>query len=277
MKLGIVTDSTADIPPDLAEDKQLCVIPNRIVIDGQTYEDGRDISRDEFYTRLPQMAELPVTGTASSGAYQEVYTRLFEQGADAVLSIHTSAQLSGILNAATAAARDFGERVRVLDSEFTSMGLGFQVLAAAEAAARRIPVDEVIQILADLRRRIRVMAMFDTLEYVRRSGRVSWARARLGNLLQVKPFVEIRDGGKVASLGEARTRSKGIARLKKLLLDLGRLEKLAVLHTNALEEARQFLTDVNPDLPTEPLMINITTVIGAHTGPKALGFAAVLR
>lgn len=275
MKLGIVTDSTADIPPDLVDKNQIEVIPNLIVIDGRSFEDGKDISRDQFYSRLPQMTAMPTTATASSGVYQEVYNRLFEQGMEAVLSIHTSSQLSGILNAVTVAARDYGDRVRVVDSEFTSMGLGFQVLAAAEAAAKELPLDEVLELLTDVRRRTRVIAMFDTLEYVRRSGRVSWARARLGSLLQVKPFIELGNGGKVLSLGETRTRSKGIERLKKHLADQGHLERLAVLHTNALNDAQ--LLAAAPDLPIAPLVINITTVIGTHTGPNALGFAAVLR
>lgn len=277
MKIAVVTDSTADLPDDLAQAKDIQVVRNLILIDGQSYEDGKGISREEFYRRLPQLKESPSTGTASSGTYIELYRRLLDAGAEAVISLHTSAQLSGILNAVSGAAHEFGKRVIIQDSESTSMGLGFQVLAAAEAAGRDLMLDEVLAHIADVRRRVRVVAMLDTLEYVRRSGRVSWAKARLGGLLQVKPFVEVRDGGKVQSVGEARTRSKGIARLEEILRGLGGLERLAVLHTNAEADARQVLANIHPDLPTEPLVINITSVIGTHIGPNALGFAAVVQ
>lgn len=277
MKIAVVTDSTADVPNDLAQAKDIQVVRNLILIDGQSYEDGKGISREEFYRRLPQLKESPSTGTASSGTYIELYRRLLDAGAEAVISLHTSAQLSGILNAVSGAAHEFGKRVIIQDSESTSMGLGFQVLAAAEAAGRDLMLDEVLAHIADVRRRVRVVAMLDTLEYVRRSGRVSWAKARLGGLLQVKPFVEVRDGGKVQSVGEARTRSKGIARLEEILRGLGGLERLAVLHTNAEADARQVLANIHPDLPTEPLVINITSVIGTHIGPNALGFAAVVQ
>jgi DegV family protein with EDD domain len=157
------------------------------------------------------------------------------------------------------------------------MGLGFQVLAAAEAIAHQASISEVLSLLTEVRSRVRVVAMLDTLEYVRRSGRVSWARARLGGLLQVKPFVEVREGGKVISLGETRTRSKGITRLKELMLGMGELERLAILHTRAEADARQILNDLKNLLPFEPLIVNVTTVIGTHVGPNGLGFAAVVK
>jgi DegV family protein with EDD domain len=276
-KIALVTDSTADIPDHLAKQNQLHVVPNLIVIDGRSYQDGTELSREEFYRRLPLMKQLPTTGTASSGVYQALYQRIFQSGIEKIISLHASSKLSGIINAATAAAREFGGRVVVQDSEHVSMGLGFQVLAAAEAVARCTPLPDVLALLQDVRRRVRVVAMLDTLEYVRRSGRVSWTRARIGNLLQVKPFIEVRDGGKVVSLGEARTRSKGIARLLEFLKGAGDLERLAVLHTNSENDAIKLLADLSPALSTEPLIINITNVIGTHVGPNALGFAVVVK
>lgn len=277
MNIAIVTDSTADIPSDLAGQYQIHVVPNLVIIDGQTLVDGKDISREEFYQRLPGMKVPPTTGTASSGAYQQLYQELFEQGADQIVSIHASSQLSGIYNAAHTAAQEFPERVYVQDSQNISMGIGFQVLAAAEAVGRHASMSEVLSVITEIRARVRTVAMLDTLEYVRRSGRVSWARARIGGLLQVKPFIQVVEGGKVISLGETRTRNKGIARLKALLLGLGELERLAILHTSAQADARQFLKDLNIRLQSEPLIVNVTTVIGAHVGPNGLGFAAVVR
>lgn len=277
MNIAVVTDSTADIPADLSARHNIHVVPNMIVIGGRSFEDGKGISREEFYNRLPQMKETPTTGTASSGVYTTLYSRLLQGGADCILSVHAAASLSGILNAVHTAAREFGDRVLVEDSGSVSMGLGFQVLAAAEAISRMLSMTEVLAVVRDVRRRIRVLAMLDTLEYVRRSGRVSWAKARLGNLLQVKPFIEVGEAGKVNSLGEARTRNKGIARLKEIILGFGELERLAVLHTNGEVEARRLLSELNPIISDQPLIINITSVIGTHVGPNCLGCAAVVK
>jgi len=276
MNLAIVTDSTCDISDDLAESNHIHIVPNLVIIEEQSLEDGKDITRQEFYERLPTMKKHPTTATASSGAYQQLYEKLFQQGASQILSIHASSLLSGIFGAASAAAQAFGERVGVVDSEHISMGLGFQVLAAAEAVTLGATREIVISLLKEIRQRIHLVAMLDTLEYVRRSGRVSWARARLGNLLSVKPFVGIRNG-LVNSLGETRTRRKGIERLKQFLRDLGALERLAILHTNAEADARQFLEEINIHLPTNPLLVNVTTVIGAHAGPNGLGFVALRK
>lgn len=276
MDLRIVTDSTADIPDDLIEAYQIEMVPNLIIMDGKSLEDKKDITRHEFYTRLPGMKTLPTTATASIGSYLQLYEKLFKNNASHIISIHAASQLSGIYNAAAAAAQSFGQKVRVLDGEHISMGLGFQVLSAAEAAARGESLEIVLELIRDVRRRVRLFAMLDTLEYVRRSGRVSWARARFGNLLRIKPFVEVR-GGQVLSRGEARTRSNGIARLKQFLKDLGPLERLAVLHTNAEQDARQFLADLNPSPSMSPLVVNVTPVIGVHVGPNGLGFATVLK
>ena len=142
----------------------------------------------------------------STNNYMKNY---YQIGAQKIISIHAASNLSGIFNAAQVAANAFDNRVTVFDSQQLSLGTGFQVLAAAEAIKRSEPIESVIEIINDVRRRARVFAMLDTLEYVRRSGRVSWARARIGNLLNLKPFVEVQ-AGKVLSMGEARTRQRGI-------------------------------------------------------------------
>jgi DegV family protein with EDD domain len=135
-------------------------------------------------------------------------------------------------------------------------------------------LEPVLSFLEDLQSRIQIVAMLDTLEYVRRSGRVSWARARLGNMLHIKPFIGLKNGV-VSSLGECRTRTKGLQRLMSFLLSAGRLERLAILHTNAESEARKFLNELPVKLENDPLIVNVTTVIGVHVGPNGLGFAAV--
>lgn len=273
---AIVTDSTCDIPENLAEEYQIHVVPNILIIDGVGIEDGKGFSRREFYQRLPEMKSLPTTSTASSGTYHALYEKIFKQGFHHILSIHASSLLSGIYNAASIAARAFGERVRVIDSQQVSLGLGFQVLEAAEAIRQGLRMDEVLQRVEAVRRRIHLVAMLDTLEYIRRSGRVSWARASLGSLLRIKPFVEVKNGV-VQRLGEVRTRAKGIARLLEMIHSLGPLERLAILHSNAEEDARLLLKSLSINLPTPPLLVNVTTIIGTHAGPNGLGFVAVVK
>jgi DegV family protein with EDD domain len=276
MKVAIVTDSTADIPVDLVESNHIEIIPNLIVMDGKSLIDNIEISRSEFYERLPQMKTQPTTATASSGKYQSLYEKLFLQGFDYILSIHASQILSGIFNAATSAAQFFDNRVMVIDSGQVTMSLGWQVLAAAEAASRNLPLEDIVKKVADAHRRVRLIAMLDTIEYVRHSGRVSWARASLGGLLQIKPFIELREG-QVLRMGEARTRQKGMARLLDLLRALGPLERLAVLHTNAEMDAQNLLGQIKQKFDIKPLVINVTPVIGIHVGPNCLGFAVVTQ
>jgi DegV family protein with EDD domain len=276
MKTAIVTDSTADVPSTLAQKLKIHVIPAILMIEGQSYEDGQGFSRQEFYERLPNMQRQPSTGTPSAGAFEAVYQQLFAQGVETIVSIHVASLLSGIYNTARLAAQSFGERVHVIDSQSLSLGFGFQVLAAAEAAAQRQPIEKILAQIESTRRHTHLCAMLDTLEYVRRSGRVGWARARIGSLLRIKPFVEVKDG-QVFNLGQERTRRNGLARLRELLQNAGELERLAILHTNAETEAQYFLSGIDWPIPANPLIVNITTVIGTHVGPNALGFAAVSK
>jgi DegV family protein with EDD domain len=182
--------------------------------------------------------------------------------------------LSGIFNAARLAAEAFGQRVRVLDSGQVSLGLGFQVIMAAEAAARGAIVDEVTALVDDVHQRVRLVALLDTIEYLHRSGRVSWAVAKIGGILRLQPLIELRFGI-VHRLGLARTRLQGVERMLDSLNSWGALERLAVLHTNAESAARSLLEDVKSKVMVQSLLVNVTTAIGTHVGPNGLGFAAV--
>lgn len=274
--IAIVTDSTADIPDELLTKYEIHMVNNYIIIEGKSLEDRKDITREAFYTALPNMKTFPTTATASSGIYQELYEQLLSQGKEFILSIHVSSRLSGIMNAASAAAGAFLGRVKVIDSHNISMGLGFQVIAAAEAAWEGANVEAITAKLTELRKRIKLVAMLDTLEYIHRSGRVSWAKARLGELFRIKPFVEVLNG-QVMSLGEARTYRKGFNRLVEILRRVSPFEKLAILHTNAEDRARQLIEEVRDILPPQVLTVNVTSVIGSHVGPNGLGFTAILK
>jgi DegV family protein with EDD domain len=276
MSIAIVTDSTADLPLDLVTANSIQVVPAILIINGQQLEDGEGISRQEFYQRLPSMNSLPTTSTPAAGKFEIIYEKLFRSGVEQIVSIHAPALLSGIVNAAQVAAKKFGKKVHILDSGQVTLGLGFQVLGAAEAAGNGLPLADILERVEDIRQRIHLVAMLDTLEYVRRSGRVSWAKASIGTLLQIKPFVGLKDGI-VLRLGETRTRHKGIDRLYGFLKELGPLERLAILHTNTESEARQMMQEFIQQVSTSPLIVNVTTVIGTHVGPNALGFVAVTQ
>ena len=276
MRVALVTDSTCDIPRELVAAHQIHVVPNILIIDGKSIEDDENYSRRDFYLQLPEMASFPTTSTASVGTYQALYEKFLGSGYDQVLSIHCSKELSGIFNAASTAANVFHGKVVIVDSRQLSLGLGFQVLEAADAISNGMPLDSILDHLNLVRDRVRVVAMLDTLEYVRRSGRVSWARARIGAMLNLKPFLEVVDGY-VLSMGQVRTRSKGTNRLSDLLRSRTDMKRLAVLHSNAERDARSILDELAPDLPTEPMVVNVTTAIGAHVGPQGLGFAALYQ
>jgi DegV family protein with EDD domain len=274
MKIGFVSDSTSDIPAAQIEQYGIEIVPAMVNIIGKGYLDGVDISREEFYTRLPDLTPLPTTSAPSVGSFQQRYEKLLSAGVDSVISIHPPNRLSGIFNAARLAAQPFGERIKVLDSGQVSLGLGYQVILAAEAAARGAIQDEVVNLVESVRKRVRVTALLDTIDYVRRSGRVSWATAMIGGMLRLHPLIELRYGI-VHKLGLARTRLQGIKRLVETLNSWGMLERLAVLHTNAESAARQLLEEVKSKVDVPPLLVNVTTAIGTHVGPNGLGFAVV--
>jgi DegV family protein with EDD domain len=274
MKIGFVTDSTADVPADLARQHGIEIVPALLNIGSNSYTDGIEISREEFYTRLPDLNPPPTTSSPSVGSFQERYEKLLQAGADFVISIHPPNELSGIFNAARLAAEVFGQRVRVLDSGQLSLGLGFQVILAAESAAKGAILDEVTALVDSVRQRVRVAALLDTMEYIHRSGRVSWAVAKIGSILRLQPLIELRYGI-IHRLGQVRIRLQGIERLVDTLNSWGPLERLAVLHTNAESTARQLLEDVKSKVTVQPLLVNVTTAIGTHVGPNGLGFAAV--
>lgn len=276
MKLGLVTDSTSDLPPYLIDQHGLEVVPSILVLEGREYADGEGISREEFYRRLPDFKTSPTTASPSIGSFQERYEKLLRAGAEQVLSIHAPAALSGIFNAARLAAQAFDGRVTVVDSLSLSLGLGFQVLAAAEAAGDGL--EAALAARESARGRTKLLAALDTLEYVRRSGRVPALVARLGSMLRIKPLVEVADG-QVKPIGAVRTAGQADASLLGSLNSMGKLERLALLHTGAEPRARGLLErmmhEFGLSLPRDILLVNVTTVIGTHAGPGGVGFAAV--
>jgi DegV family protein with EDD domain len=278
MKLGIVTDSTSDLPQHIIDEHGIEVVPAVLILDGKSYADGKGISREEYYTRLPEMKVPPTTAAPSTGDFAERFQKLFDSGCDHILSIHAAVELTAIVSVARLAAHDFRERITVLDSGSLTLGLGFQVLAAVQARLEGVSLEGILDSIRSARERTKVMAALDTMEYLRRSGRVPSAVAALGGLLRIKPIVELLNG-EVKPLGAVRTTRQAGERIYNALREFGPLERLAILHTNAEHRARQLLDElmqtVSQSIPRDILMVNVTTVIGTHVGPNGLGFAAV--
>ncbi len=276
MRLGIVTDSTSDLPPYLVEQHGIEVVPCILIIDGKEYVDGQDLSRDDFYRRLPSLRRSPTTATPSIGEFARRYQKLLDGGCEHVLSIHAAGALTSILGTAEQAAKDFPGRVTTIDSRSLSLGLGFQVLAAAEAAEESL--ETARSAVESTRMRLHVFAALDTLEYVRRSGRVPAAITMLGGMLSIKPVIELTEG-QVKTIGAVRTTRQANERMLGFMRQGGKLQRLAVLHTGVEQRAREFLQSVmmemNREMPRDILLVNVTTVIGTHVGPNGLGFAAV--
>lgn len=278
MKIGIVTDSTSDLPTYLIEQYEIQVVPTILILDGKEYADGIGISREDFYTRLPSFQTPPTTAAPSIGDFTTPYETLLSQDCDHILSIHAASQLTTIINAARQAAQEFPGKVTCVDSGSLSLGLGFQVLAAAEAADAGLrPAMEAIE---STRKRSQVFAALDTMEYLKRSGRVPGAVAALGGLLSIKPMIELLDG-EVKAIGAVRTAKQADERILSFLLERGEFERLAILHTNAEPRAKELLNQLmdraRKSVPRDILFVNVTTVIGTHVGPNGLGFAAVRK
>jgi len=278
MKLGLLTDSTCDLPRYFIEQYELEVVPCILVLDGKEYVDGTGITREEFYRRLPSLQTQPTTAAPSIGDFSARYDTLLTRGCDHILSVHAAGALTSILNIARQASDDFPGRVTCVDSTSLSLGVGFQVLAAAEAA--ELGLQAALDAIESTRKHLHVFAALDTMENLRRSGRVPAALAMLGTLLNVKPLIELTNG-EVKAIGAVRTTKQANNRMLNFLLQAGSLERLAILHTGAEPRAKEFLNELmqkaSQSVPRDILMVNVTTVIGTHVGPNGLGFAAVRK
>jgi len=278
MKLGIVTDSTCDLPNYLIEQHELEVVPSILILDGKEYADGIGISRADFYERLPSLQTNPTTAAPSIGDFATHYESLLTRGCDHILSIHAAGALTTIINSARQASHDFPDKITIVDSLSLSLGLGFQVLAAAEAAEDGL--DTALNAIESTRKRLHVSAALDTMDNLKRSGRVPAAVTFFGGMLHIKPLIELTNG-EIKAIGAVRTTKQANERMLKFLLEGGPLERLAIMHTGAEPRAKEFLNALmqkaSQSVPRDILMVNVTTVIGTHVGPNGLGFAAITK
>jgi fatty acid kinase fatty acid binding subunit len=277
MKIRIVTDSTCDLPESIVSQHAITVIPLAITVGKQSFLDGVDLTRGEFYARLPHYHPHPKTAAPGPEVFMQAFERLANEGAQAILPIHISETLSAVINSARLAARQFTRLpVTVLDSGQLSLGLGFIVERAAQLAESGKETQDVISDLKHLMDRTHVFASLKTLEYLRRSGRMNIALASFGELLQLKPLLHMNKGK--ASAHRTRTQKRATARLLEWLAEYAPYEKLAIVHAGVPEEAEAlYLQSRSYFPPGEVLITQITPVLGAHLGIGALGFACVSK
>jgi DegV family protein with EDD domain len=275
MSIRIVTDSTCDLPAETISRYGISVVPLYINVGSKGYLDGIDISREDFYSRLPNFPTHPTTAVPSAQKFHAIYEALAEEGASHILSIHISAALSAVADVAQVAAREATSvMVTVLDSRQLSLGTGFLVETAAKLAAAGSSITEILAALEQQIKRSHVFAALDTLEFLKRSGRMNRFVANMGTLLQIKPIMIMNNG--VPSSERVRTRDHATRRVIELLRNLGKLERVAIVHTHAPERVAELLERAAVLLPAgDILQVDITPVIGAHIGPGAAGFAVV--
>jgi DegV family protein with EDD domain len=269
-----VTDSTADIPTPILKSLQIEMVPALLTLDGETFIDGVDLSRIEFYRRMPSLTQPPKTASPSPVKFIDAYKQMFKDGVDHILSIHVSSRLSGIVNAAHQAAQEFGERVTIFDSKQVSLGLGYQVIEAANAAIEDLHINEVMESVKTVQANVRLLALIDSLEYLRRGGRVNWLQAGVSELLQIKLLLTLKDGF-VESFGRARTFSKALDQLRKEARSWAPLSQLTIMHAGISDRAKLLAEELRSLSSNAPMIVDVTTVIGAHVGPGAIGIAGL--
>jgi DegV family protein with EDD domain len=276
MAIRIVTDSNCDLPADLIEQHGIVVIPMYINIGAESYLDGVEMSRQEFYEGLPHFDAHPMTSVPGPGAFVETFEALATQGASEILCIHIASSLSAMANSARLAAEEWDRLpVTVFDSGNLTLGTGLQVVAAADAVAEGRSMGEIMARLEDLSSRTYCFAALDTVEFLRRSGRLTRFQWALASVLQIKPLLKMNHGD--YDMERVRTRKAALDRVVELLGELGPIEELALVHTHAPEEAEALARQAGHLIPAgaASLSAEVTPVIGTHIGPGAVGFIAV--
>ena len=276
MSIRIVTDSTCDIPRDLADEHGITVVPASVFFGDEHLLDGVDIDSDAFFERLARESQLPTTSQPSPGAFRDTYQRLKDEGATEILSIHISEKLSGTLASARQGAQQVeGVRIEAVDSGRVTLALGMGAITAAQAVADGASLDEVRDLVVDQYTRTHDFILVDTLEYLRRGGRIGRAQEMLGGLMRVKPLLSIQDG-EIVPVGRVRTKKKAVAEVVRRVAALGAIEQIAVLHSTTPDEAAELAGRLGEIAPgASVLQGQVGPAIGVHVGPGLLAVVAV--
>ena len=277
MTVRIVTDSASDLDLDEATSLGIDVVPLSIRFGNDVFLDREELSSDEFYRRMAESDDLPQTAAPAPGAFQEVFRRRLAEGADSIVCICLSSGVSATMESAELAARETEGEVRIVDSRSVTAGLGAMVIAAAEAAAAGAGAHEIVGLVEDMRERTHVYGAIDTLENLRKGGRIGNAQALLGSLLSIKPLIDI-SSGVVEEAGRQRTRRKSLAWLRdKVAEHADEIETLSVMHAQADDIG--YLTEMLAPIvdPSATRVGVIGPVVASHGGPGVIGLCFTLR
>lgn len=270
MAVSVVTDSAADLTDELAAELGVTMVPLTIRFGGEEFVDRKDLTPAEFYAKCAAAPVLPETAAPSPGAFEAAFRAAFDAGADAVVCINISSGLSATMASAQNAARALeGRDIRIIDSRSVTWGLGSQVVAAARAAREGKSADEIVAMVEDMVERTRVYGTLDTLENLKKGGRVGGAQAFLGSLLSIKPTISVM--GTVEEAGKPRTRRKALKVLVEKVREAGGVENVGVMHGLA-PDIDEFVDLMSEVVPRDQIHVGeIGATIGVHGGPRVMG------
>lgn len=272
MTIHIVTDSTSDIPPEMLNELPITVIPLYITLNGKGYRDNIDLTRQEFYAKLPNSDPYPTTATPSPQQFLEVFNAAVDQGAEAIFSIHISRTLSATIDASEKAAQEFTRvPVHVMDSGNLSMAEGLIVIRAAQAAKDGKSEGEVLALIESLIKRTYAYAKLETIDYLLRGGRMNAIQHSIVSILGIKPILKMNNH--VSKMEIARTKNKAFQRVLDKALEIARgAELVGITHANVPDQVQMIIDELKeayPNMP-EPLVSDVTPALGVHVGPGAL-------
>lgn len=276
-KTALVTDSTCDLPPEILSQYNVHILPLKIVYRDSAFADRVDIQPDEVYKSFSR--EIPRTSMPSPGEASQLLNNLKNKGFSNVLAIHMSSGLSGTFSMMEVVARQFSDlRVKVIDSKALSMGLGFLVYEAGRLISNGLAFDDVVARINSLKEKVNVFFVIKTLDYLRKGGRIGRVQATVGNILDIKPIISINSEGKYYGFLKVRGRKNSLNKIADLVREFtaGKKIRLAVMHGNALEEAKNLEDRLAkmPELKLDEFFFGqISPAMVVHTGPGLVGVA----
>ena len=273
MKLAIVTDSVSDISPKIAKELKITVVPLTVIFGTDQFLDGVELSNSEFFQKLETDPNHPSTSQPSPEAFVKTYEKLLKQGFE-ILSVHVSAKLSGTINSAEQAIKSLDtNKIKIVDTGTASMAQGLVAMSAARAAKNAKSLDELADMAKTTAKKTNVYVAMDTMEFLKRGGRIGKARAMLGSILNIKPIITT-DNGEIVPHSRARTIKKAISSMINDMGDKNQIVEVAVLHSTTPDLAKDVLTQIDAQNLNNPGTITeIGPVVGTHAGPGCLAIA----
>lgn len=271
-RVKILTDSSADLLPEVVQKLNITVLPLTIQLGTKTLRDGIDTSAEDFAQRLEHAPSLPVTQPISQKQFDEIFNELTKGGGEVVAILSSSKLSQTYRNAQRAAAPLLGRsKIVLIDSQLITIGLGMLITAAAEYAATGASLDEVVKLVRGMIPHIYIGFFVETLDYLERGGRIGKAQALLGAMLNIKPLLILEDG-EIVALEKVRNRAKAIEKLVEFITEFTRIDRMVILHNNTLEDVNSLIEQTNLVMPNLNISVdNYGPVTATHLGPNALG------